>query len=92
MTMPGDVPDVAAILAQLINRPAWHFEAACRGAGPAQFFPERGTRRPDAALAYCEDCTVRSECLAVELELAATTGVWDGTTGFERRGLRRGVA
>jgi len=94
MTTPdgSEAPDMAVLLAELVNRPAWHLEAACRGADPDLFFPERGQRRPVAALAYCEDCTVRSECLAVGLELASTTGVWGRTTGLERRVLRRGVA
>ena len=35
------MPDVAVILAELVHRPEWHREAACRGADPALFFPER---------------------------------------------------
>jgi WhiB family transcriptional regulator, redox-sensing transcriptional regulator len=87
-----DPPDVGGLLAQLVNRPAWHALANCRGAGPDLFFPERGTHRPVEALTYCEGCTVRSQCLASALEVASTTGVWGGTTGRVRRGLRRGVA
>ena len=88
----GDALDVAVILAELVHRPEWHREAACRGADPALFFPERGVHRPDAALAYCARCAVRSECLAVSLELSRTPGVWGGTTAMERRTTRRGVA
>ena len=91
MTTPGDVPDVAALLAELVNRPAWHAEAACRGVDPALFFPERGERRPVAALAYCAECPVTAPCLASALELASTVGVWGNTTGLERRGLRHGA-
>jgi hypothetical protein len=40
-----DPPDVGVLLAELVNRPAWHRQAACRGAGPDLFFPERGSRR-----------------------------------------------
>jgi WhiB family redox-sensing transcriptional regulator len=79
-----------ALLAELVNRPAWHFEAACRGRDPALFFPARGEGGPFAALAYCEGCSVRSQCLAAALEVPST-GVWGGTTGLERRGLRRGA-
>jgi len=59
-----------------------------RGLDPALFFPARGEGRPFAALAYCEACSVRSQCLAAALEVPST-GVWGGTTGLERRGLRR---
>jgi WhiB family redox-sensing transcriptional regulator len=92
MMAAEDVPDVEVLLAELVNRPAWHQAAACRGTDPEQFFPESGGHRPDAALAYCAECVVRSECLAVCLELARTPGVWGGTTALERRARRRGVA
>lgn len=36
---PGDL--VAAFVAELLRRPAWHFGAACRGAGAARWFPGR---------------------------------------------------
>jgi WhiB family redox-sensing transcriptional regulator len=85
-------PDVGELLAQLVNRPAWHRQANCRGADPDLFFPEPGTHRPVEALAYCEDCSVRSQCLASALEAASTEGVWGGTSGRDRKGLRRSVA
>jgi WhiB family transcriptional regulator, redox-sensing transcriptional regulator len=87
-----DPPDVGVLLAELVNRPAWHRQANCRGADPDRFFPLRGDGRPVAALALCEDCSVRSECLATAFEVASTTGVWGGTTGRDRKGLRRSVA
>jgi len=89
--MASDDPADVEVLAQLVNRPAWHRQANCRGADPDLFFPERGDR-PAQALAYCEDCSVRPECLASALEVAWTTGVWGGTTGAARKGLRRSVA
>ena len=82
-------PPECALLAELVNRPAWHAEAACRGVDPALFFPEkRGEHRPVQALAYCAECPVTAPCLASALELASTVGVWGNTTGLERRGLR----
>ena len=69
-------------LAELVNRPPWHADAAYRGLDPALFFPERGDGRPVAALAYCEDCSNRSQCLAAALEAPSSTGEWgrhDGT-------------
>jgi WhiB family redox-sensing transcriptional regulator len=89
---PDDPPDVGVLLAELVNRPAWHRQANCRGADPDLFFPERGTHRPVEALAYCEDCSVRAQCLASGLEVASSVGVWGGTTGRDRKGLRRSVA
>jgi len=89
--MVPEAPELRSLL-DLFERPAWHQQAACRGAGSDLFFPERGDR-PGAALAYCEECTVRRECLDSALEMpSSTVGVWGGTTGRGRRGLRRGVA
>ncbi len=90
--MASDDPaDVGILLAELVNRPAWHALANCRGADPDLFFPERGDR-PAQALAYCAGCPARSQCLDSALEVASTSGVWGGTTGAGRRGLRRSVA
>ena len=86
-----DAPEMQSLL-DLFERPAWHRQAACRGADPDLFFPERTDGPPIAALAYCKECPVREECLTSALEGASTTGVWGGTTGRVRRGLRRGVA
>jgi len=88
--MVPEAPEMQSLL-DLFERPAWHRSAACRGAGPDLFFPERGDR-PAQALAYCEGCPVRPQCLDSALEVASTPGVWGGTSGRERRGLRRSVA
>jgi WhiB family redox-sensing transcriptional regulator len=88
--MVPEAPEMRSLL-DLFERPDWHQRAACSGAGPDLFFPERGDR-PGRALAYCEGCPVTSQCLASGLEVASTPGVWGGTTGRERRGLRRVVA
>jgi hypothetical protein len=61
-----DMPDVEALLDELVNRPAWHRQAACRGMADL-FFPTRGVKL-DAAREVCERCTVRSECLTAALE------------------------
>jgi hypothetical protein len=37
-----EAPDFEVVLAELVNRPAWHRQAACRGVDPELFFPERG--------------------------------------------------
>jgi hypothetical protein len=90
--MVPQAPEMPSLL-DLFQRPAWHQRASCWGVGPDLFFPVRTDGPPVAALAYCEECTVRSECLASALEMpSSTVGVWGGTTGRVRRGLRRGVA
>lgn len=73
--MARDSPDVDAVLAELVNRPKWHQQAACRGVGPDLFFPRLGDGRPDAGLAYCERCSVQTECLATALEEPSAKGV-----------------
>ena len=36
---PNAGASVGEILAELVNRPVWHADAACRGVGTATFFP-----------------------------------------------------
>lgn len=64
----------------------WTQRAACQDHDPAWFFPPRGgdTRR---ALAICNDCAVRPECLAYALVAGERFGIWGGTTQRERRRL-----
>ena len=89
--MAPEAPEIQSLL-DLFERPAWHRQAACRGQDVSTFFPERGDK-PTEALAYCEGCPVRQEWLASALELGSTTpGVWGGTSGRVRKGLRRSVA
>ncbi len=85
-----DEPDVETLLAELVNRPAWHSQANCRGADPDLFFPPRGARRvTQRAMAICEDCPVRAECLASALEVWWIQGVWGGLSATERKVLRK---
>jgi hypothetical protein len=88
-----DPPNVGVLLAELVNRPAWHRQANCRGADPDRYFPLRGDGRPVAALALCEDCSVRSGCPASALEVASTTGVWGGNdrAGSQGPAAKRGA-
>ena len=89
-----DMPDIDELVEQFVNRPWWHRWAACRGLGSELFFPERGTGRPLEALAYCDECRVRQQCLAEALSHADhyAQGVWGGTSGRERRQMRRCTA
>lgn len=70
------------------SRPDWQQHAACRGCTDL-FFPSRGEdTRP--ALAICNTCPVRTECLDHALELGEKYGIWGGEPERQRRRLRRG--
>lgn len=63
----------------LVRRPAWHSDANCRGQLELMYDgPEY------AALAVCDGCEVRSECLAAALARKEPDGVWGGFTAAER--------
>ena len=66
---------------------AWSKRAACSGQVEL-FYSETSKIKTARAKAICSKCDVRSECLsyAVENELH---GIWGGTTGNERRKMRR---
>jgi WhiB family redox-sensing transcriptional regulator len=66
---------------------SWRDRAACRGADPDLFFPERG-ESADPARQVCARCPVRQPCLAYALDNGITHGVWGGLTERERRVLR----
>lgn len=59
----------------------WRRRAACRGRGPARFYPARPDYEP--ALAVCAGCEVQADCLA--FALASERG------DFERHGLWGGL-
>ena len=83
---PGvEVETVADVLAQLLRRPAWQAQAACRGQGAAVFFPDRGGSTA-AAKALCATCEVVAECQDYALETDAEAGIWGG---MGARALRR---
>lgn len=72
-------------------RPSWHAQAACRGLGPAAWFPVRG-QPVEAAQAVCARCPVRAECLAAALDRGETHGVWGGLAIDARLRLRRAAS
>jgi hypothetical protein len=92
LMQPGDLPDIADLVALLVTRPAWHAEAACRGRGTAAWFPAKG-HTAEAGRALRSGCPVASECHAYALDYGEELrGVWAGTTHQERRRLRRTAA
>jgi WhiB family transcriptional regulator, redox-sensing transcriptional regulator len=73
-------------LEQLVNRPPWMAQAACRGMPIRLFFLDRGDSTKEAK-ATCARCPVQSECLDYALEVGEKnmTGIWGGTSGRDRR-------
>ena len=59
-------------------------KAACQGKDPDLWFPEKGESSTEA-IAICEGCPVRSECLEYAIEAGEAFGIWGGTTPAERR-------
>lgn len=66
----------------------WADRGACRGTGPAIFFPERGESVAEAK-ETCRGCPVRQECLDYAMVNGERFGVWGGLSVRERRSLRR---
>lgn len=87
----GGPPTRLSDLLELLHRPAWMADAACREHPEVEFFPTRGqSTRP--AKAVCANCLVRQECAAYAVEHNAdggSDGIWGGLTAHERRPLRR---
>lgn len=74
-------------LRELIERPAWMDQAACRHIDADLFFPARGESL-EAAIAVCTECPVRAHCLAYALTNGERYGVWGGTSEKQRRQIR----
>ncbi len=85
--------DPPATLEEFVGpRPAWQAHAACRGMGVDLFFPKVGDD-VDPAQAICARCEVRGPCLDYILAAeSGAPGVWGGTTGKDRRRLKRASA
>jgi WhiB family redox-sensing transcriptional regulator len=71
--------------------------AACTGAGYTIFFPEKigdtSTSQWSEAKTFCEQCTVKKQCLKMALENEAASGqrdgMWGGLTPNEREVFAR---
>ncbi len=88
LMMPG-LPDVALAFHQMVHRPDWQAEAACRGQGSAGWVSETDTTLYEKQKAVCAGCPVREACLAYALANKSLKGCWGGTSEAERRELRR---
>lgn len=80
LLLPGD----------LIVRPDWFDDAACRDTDPEVFFPTRGEMVDVAAAkAICRECRVRAQCLEMALVDNEKFGIWGGMSERQRRAIRR---
>jgi WhiB family transcriptional regulator, redox-sensing transcriptional regulator len=84
-----EVSDIAFLLG-LLERPAWHGEAACRTAPPGvNFFPEPGESAKPAK-AICAGCRVNRACREWALTQPGNIdGVWGGQSRNDRAKPRR---
>jgi WhiB family redox-sensing transcriptional regulator len=64
----------------------WATYAACKDGEGMNFYPQN-KREEAAALALCNACPVRQECLDHALATNERFGVWGGTTEKQRRKL-----
>jgi WhiB family redox-sensing transcriptional regulator len=87
--LEDDPAEVLAWIASLLERPAWHRWAACRGKGNKVFFPGRGDESASAK-AICSGCPVQAEC--AEAGLSERHGIWAGMSERQRRAARRTAA
>jgi WhiB family redox-sensing transcriptional regulator len=86
-----DAPTPAELFAEMLARPAWMSDAACREHPEISFFPRRG-EDVGPARAICDGCLVSDECL----DHACSTGwlgvpaqgIWGGTSARERKRAR----
>lgn len=86
LTLNDELEEVLAGLEQLLTRPAWQADAACREHPEIDFFPLNGDdARP--AQRVCSTCLVRDDCLAFATHDNSLNGVWGGTTE-QLRGAR----
>lgn len=68
--------------------PSWIARARCRGLDLTDFF-QRNQHTARGALAICNSCNVRSECLQYAIENDMDYGVWGGLTERQRRAVAR---
>jgi WhiB family redox-sensing transcriptional regulator len=69
----------------------WIDDAACRGEDTNLFFPERGGEvhsKTKKAVAICNECAVRQDCLDYAMRLGLKNGIYGGLSGNQRRSLK----
>ena len=82
MTGRDDPPiDPRLRVLELLRRPDWHAQAACRGQGVDSYF---GTSATDGAGSACSRCAVRLESATYALADPDCVGRWAGTDLAQR--------
>ena len=70
----------------------WRDDAACRNTDPDLFFPVGTTSDAaevnKAAIALCQRCPVREQCLEFAMVTNQRAGVWGATSEEDRRRMR----
>lgn len=74
-------------LNDLLKRPQWQLDAACRGVGVEHFFPSEASGLMQARR-VCVRCPVSKDCLDYALSDPSLKGIWAGTSERRRRRLR----
>jgi WhiB family redox-sensing transcriptional regulator len=68
---------------------AWRSRGACLNSSPDLFFPigqsEKALEQEQEAIAICNSCVVKNECLNTALTLRKDFGIWGGMTEHERK-------
>jgi WhiB family transcriptional regulator, redox-sensing transcriptional regulator len=78
------------LVEQLLDRPAWHALAACRGMGTELFFPADHLAFL-AARRICAGCPVLTECHRFAVSVPSLKGIWAGTSERSRARARKGA-
>lgn len=66
----------------------WHSEARCNGS-KLPFF-EEDVQKPSALIQLmCDSCPVKVKCISTALQYPRVSGIWGGTTEFQRTQMRR---
>jgi len=84
MQSTSPMPDVS----DLILRPSWHKDAACRGHGAELFVLPSGSADVSYARRVCSRCPVTEQCLQFALRDPSTKGIWAGTSARQRDRMR----
>ena len=79
-------------LRDLIDRPTWMTDAACRTVGPNVMYPVTGGKPLAEAKRICRTCDVQVECAAYALANNETYGTWGGLGERERNRAKRTTA
>ncbi len=85
--MAPDAPELDDLLA----RPRWHQEAACKSVGVRTYF-SNDPATEEIARAICAGCEVRQECHDTAMAYPGLEGVRARFTAKDRRSMRRGRA